>query len=64
MNHGVEEELSDKILEESKKFFSLPWEEKRKLAHKENRGFTPLYGELLDTDSDAKGLIRPPSARV
>ncbi|XP_062073932.1 2-oxoglutarate-Fe(II) type oxidoreductase hxnY-like [Humulus lupulus] len=55
VNHGVEEELLDKHLEESKKFFSLPLEEKMKLAQKENRGYTPLYGELLDTDSDAKG---------
>ncbi|XP_030467740.2 2-oxoglutarate-Fe(II) type oxidoreductase hxnY-like isoform X1 [Syzygium oleosum] len=55
VNHGVKEELLAKVLEESKKFFSLPLEEKMKLARKEHRGYTPLYAEILDPSSNSKG---------
>ncbi|GMY29973.1 2-oxoglutarate-Fe(II) type oxidoreductase hxnY isoform X1 [Fagus crenata] len=55
VNHGVEKELLGKLFEESKKFFSLPLEEKMKLARKEHRGYTPLYAENLDPTSSSKG---------
>ncbi|KAI6707376.1 hypothetical protein NL676_010338 [Syzygium grande] len=55
VNHGVKEELLAKVLEESKKFFSLPLEEKMKLARKEHRGYTALYAEILDPSSNSKG---------
>lgn len=48
VNHGVEEELLERVFDESKNFFSLPLEEKMKLARKEHRGYTPLYDEKLD----------------
>ncbi|THG03958.1 hypothetical protein TEA_027628 [Camellia sinensis var. sinensis] len=42
INHGVEQELLKQVFDESKRFFSLPLEEKMKLLHRENRGYTPL----------------------
>ena len=48
INHGVEDELIERVFDESRKFFSLPIEEKMKLARKEHRGYTALYAEKLD----------------
>ncbi|WCJ25840.1 2-oxoglutarate (2OG) and Fe(II)-dependent oxygenase superfamily protein [Euphorbia peplus] len=47
VNHGVEEELIARVFEQSKKFFSLPLDDKMKLLYKEHRGFTPLCTENL-----------------
>ncbi|KAF3448299.1 hypothetical protein FNV43_RR09012 [Rhamnella rubrinervis] len=55
VNHGVEEELVEQVLDESSKFFSLPLEEKMKLLRKEHRGYTPLFSEKLDPQSTSKG---------
>lgn len=55
VNHGVEKELVERVFDESKKFFSLPFQEKMKLARKEHRGYTPLYSEKLDLSSNSKG---------
>nr|XP_048321720.1 2-oxoglutarate-Fe(II) type oxidoreductase hxnY-like [Ziziphus jujuba var. spinosa] len=55
VNHGVEEELTGKVFEESNKFFSLPLEDKMKLFRKEDRGYTPLFGEILHPYSAPKG---------
>ncbi|KAF5460154.1 hypothetical protein F2P56_020043 [Juglans regia] len=55
VNAGLEKELLDRVFEESKKFFSLPSEEKMKLGRKEHRGYTPLYAENLDPTSSSKG---------
>lgn len=55
MNPGVEQELVGRVFEESNKFFSLPLEEKMKLARKEHRGYTPLYAENLNPTSSSKG---------
>ncbi|KAG2676361.1 hypothetical protein I3760_12G049400 [Carya illinoinensis] len=55
VNAGLEKELLDRVFEESKKFFSLPLEEKMKLGRKEHRGYTPLYAENLDPTSSSKG---------
>ncbi|BAU00421.1 hypothetical protein LR48_Vigan06g013900 [Vigna angularis] len=41
VNHGLENELG-KAFDESRRFFSLPMDEKMKLARKELRGYTPL----------------------
>lgn len=57
INHGVENELIQKALEESRYFFSLPLEEKVKSPWKEHRGYTPLYAEKLDTSLRSKGTI-------
>ncbi|KAF9685425.1 hypothetical protein SADUNF_Sadunf03G0053300 [Salix dunnii] len=55
VNHGVEGQLLSKVLEESKKFFSLPLNEKMKLTRKHHRGYTPFYAEKLDPLSRSKG---------
>ncbi|PIN13358.1 Iron/ascorbate family oxidoreductase [Handroanthus impetiginosus] len=55
INHGVEENLLQKVFEGSKEFFSLPLEEKIKLARKDHRGYTPLYAERLDASLNLKG---------
>uniref|UniRef100_A0A5B6ZL38 Putative 1-aminocyclopropane-1-carboxylate oxidase-like n=1 Tax=Davidia involucrata TaxID=16924 RepID=A0A5B6ZL38_DAVIN len=55
INHGVEEELLERVFDESKNLFSLSLEEKVKLARKEHRGYTPLYAENLDPSSSSKG---------
>ncbi|OMO52560.1 Isopenicillin N synthase [Corchorus olitorius] len=54
VNHGVKEELVNKVFEQSKKFFSLPVEEKIKLASRDCRGYSPLYSENLDHSSNTK----------
>ncbi|XP_047171614.1 2-oxoglutarate-Fe(II) type oxidoreductase hxnY-like isoform X2 [Vigna umbellata] len=41
VNHGLENEVG-KAFDESRRFFSLPMDEKMKLARKELRGYTPL----------------------
>ncbi|GMJ11002.1 hypothetical protein like AT4G16770 [Hibiscus trionum] len=53
VNHGVEEELIKKVFEHSKKFFTLPVEEKVKFGVKNHRGYTGLYDEKLDTSLNA-----------
>ncbi|XP_017222578.1 2-oxoglutarate-Fe(II) type oxidoreductase hxnY [Daucus carota subsp. sativus] len=58
INHGVENELIQKVLEESRNFFSLPLEEKLKLPWKERRGYTPLYAEKLDTSLRSQGDLK------
>ncbi|KAI3918742.1 hypothetical protein MKX01_042062 [Papaver californicum] len=48
INHGVEGELIKRVFDESKKFFSLPVEEKMKLERKGLTGYTPMCSETLD----------------
>ncbi|XP_049411696.1 2-oxoglutarate-Fe(II) type oxidoreductase hxnY isoform X1 [Solanum stenotomum] len=55
INHGVDERLFKKVLEQNKKFFSLPLEDKMKLVRRNHRGYTPLYAEKLDTSSTSQG---------
>ncbi|XP_027362617.1 2-oxoglutarate-Fe(II) type oxidoreductase hxnY-like [Abrus precatorius] len=52
VNHGVEKDLVT-AFDESKRFFSLPLEEKMKLARKESRGYTPL-DPTLGSKGDSK----------
>ncbi|KAJ9565631.1 hypothetical protein OSB04_001597 [Centaurea solstitialis] len=51
INHGVDDQLLENVFDESTKFFSLPLEEKMKLALKGNLGFAPLHAENLDPSS-------------
>lgn len=62
MNHGVEEELLSQMLSESRKFFSLPVEDKMKLARKDHRGYTAMYAENLDPTSSSEGCLSCPVA--
>ena len=56
VNHGLDKEFLLEMFDESKKFFSVPLEEKMKLSKKEHRGYTALYAEKLDPTSRAQGL--------
>ncbi|KAK9927615.1 hypothetical protein M0R45_024791 [Rubus argutus] len=53
VNHGVDQELLAQVFEESSKFFSLPLEDKSKLARKHHRGYTSL--ENLNPKSRSTG---------
>ncbi|TYI70204.1 hypothetical protein E1A91_D08G205300v1 [Gossypium mustelinum] len=55
VNHGVDEELVNKVFEQSSKFFSLPIEEKMKVIIKNYSGYSPLYAGKLDTTLSTKG---------
>ncbi|XP_068635674.1 2-oxoglutarate-dependent dioxygenase citB-like isoform X2 [Aristolochia californica] len=49
VNHGVDSEFIKKVFDESRKFFSLPLQEKTKFFRNEGyRGYTVLYDETLD----------------
>ncbi|KHN34913.1 1-aminocyclopropane-1-carboxylate oxidase, partial [Glycine soja] len=59
VNHGVENDLV-RAFDESKRFFSLPLEDKMKLAYKEFRGYTPPDPSLgLQGDSKESYYIGP-----
>ncbi|KAK9071790.1 hypothetical protein SSX86_008219 [Deinandra increscens subsp. villosa] len=58
INHGVEEQLLQSVFDESRKFFSLPLEEKMKLDRKEDVGFSPIYAENLDSSTTSKGDLK------
>ncbi|XP_039118967.1 2-oxoglutarate-dependent dioxygenase-like isoform X1 [Dioscorea cayenensis subsp. rotundata] len=55
VNHGIEELVLQQVFQESKKFFSLPLDEKMKLGYKDHRGYTPMFAETLDPSSKIKG---------
>ncbi|KAI5678122.1 hypothetical protein M9H77_09072 [Catharanthus roseus] len=56
INHGIGQEFMDEVFAQSKMFFNLPLEEKRKLLRNEkNRGYTPMLDELLDPDNQIQG---------
>ncbi|KAK3224948.1 hypothetical protein Dsin_004810 [Dipteronia sinensis] len=57
VNHGVEEEMFQRMFEESSRLFSLPLEDKTKMSRKNQRGYTPLYAENLDPSTTSKELI-------
>ncbi|XP_076951940.1 kihadalactone A synthase LFS-like [Bidens hawaiensis] len=58
INHGVEEQLLQNVFNESKKFFSLPLEEKMKLDRNDHVGFSPVYAENLDSSTISKGDLK------
>lgn len=58
INHGVEEDLLQNVFDESRKFFSLPLEEKMKLPRTEYTGFSPIYAENLDSSTISKGDLK------
>ncbi|KAK5813108.1 hypothetical protein PVK06_028554 [Gossypium arboreum] len=55
VNHGVDEELVNKVFEQISKFFSLPIEEKMKVIIKNYNGYSPLFAGKLDTTLSTKG---------
>ncbi|WVZ13799.1 hypothetical protein V8G54_011365 [Vigna mungo] len=56
VNHGISQEFMDEVFAQSKKFFSLPLEEKMKIIRNEkHRGYTPVLDELLDPENQLHG---------
>ncbi|XP_009759795.1 2-oxoglutarate-Fe(II) type oxidoreductase hxnY-like isoform X2 [Nicotiana sylvestris] len=54
-NHGIGEELIQRVFEGSRRFFGLSLEEKMKLLRKNHRGYSPLYSEMLNSNDNPKG---------
>ncbi|GAX75062.1 hypothetical protein CEUSTIGMA_g2506.t1 [Chlamydomonas eustigma] len=55
-NHGVDSQLINETFSQTKKLFSLPLEEKKRLlADKNNRGWTPYQEETLDPAVQKQG---------
>ncbi|KAH7659373.1 Aminocyclopropanecarboxylate oxidase protein [Dioscorea alata] len=57
VNHGIEESVLQLVFQDSKKFFSLPLDEKMKLGYKDHRGYTPMFAETLDPSSKIKDVL-------
>ncbi|XP_039142148.1 2-oxoglutarate-Fe(II) type oxidoreductase hxnY-like [Dioscorea cayenensis subsp. rotundata] len=58
INHGIEESFFQQVLEESKKFFSLPLDQKTKLkTRKDNWGYNPLPSLTLNSSSEVQGRL-------
>lgn len=56
VNHGIDQELQDKLFEQLRLFFSLPANEKIKiLADGNNRGYTPYQEETLNPSVQSVG---------
>ncbi|KAL9274588.1 2-oxoglutarate-Fe(II) type oxidoreductase hxnY-like protein [Drosera capensis] len=56
IKHGISQELMDEVFTQSKKFFSLPTDEKMKvLKNKISRGYTPLFDERLGPVDQVNG---------
>ncbi|XP_027175658.1 2-oxoglutarate-Fe(II) type oxidoreductase hxnY-like [Coffea eugenioides] len=56
VNHGISPEFMDEVFSQSKRFFSLPLDEKMKLLRNEkNRGYTPLLDQHLDPVNQIHG---------
>jgi isopenicillin N synthase-like dioxygenase len=55
INHGVDPALIAQTFAESKQFFALTSEEKRKSLAIKSRGYTPLAEETLDPDNQSRG---------
>ncbi|KAJ0961919.1 hypothetical protein J5N97_029747 [Dioscorea zingiberensis] len=59
VNHGIEESFFQQMFQESRKFFSLPHDEKMKLKSKrDNLGYNPLPSKTLDSSSKFIGGLR------
>ncbi|CAL8469967.1 g9509 [Coccomyxa elongata] len=55
-NHGIAEDLIEEAFEENIKFFALPEASKQDIiADENNRGWTPLSEETLDTENQTEG---------
>ncbi|CAM9538011.1 unnamed protein product, partial [Choristocarpus tenellus] len=55
-NHGVPNELMEKVFAQSRSFFSLSEKDKMSvLADKNNRGYTPMHEEILEPANQTQG---------
>ncbi|KAG6385713.1 hypothetical protein SASPL_154591 [Salvia splendens] len=56
INHGIDKEFMDEVFYQSKRFFTLPKEDKMKLLRNEkNRGYAPLFDQSLDPANQMHG---------
>ncbi|XP_056166583.1 2-oxoglutarate-Fe(II) type oxidoreductase hxnY-like [Syzygium oleosum] len=56
INHGISQDLMEDVFVQSRRFFSLPLSEKMKLLRNEkNRGYTPMFDEILDAENQIQG---------
>ncbi|CAM8925828.1 unnamed protein product [Rhodiola kirilowii] len=56
VNHGISQDFMDEVFSQSKKFFSVPLNDKMKLLRNEkHRGYTPMLDELLDPVNQVHG---------
>ncbi|KAI7854752.1 hypothetical protein BDC45DRAFT_508018 [Circinella umbellata] len=55
INHQIPTEMIQEAFALSKKFYDLPIEEKEAVAIKNNRGYTGLYVQKLDPDTQKQG---------
>ncbi|CAH2078843.1 unnamed protein product [Thlaspi arvense] len=55
-NHGVSEELMERVFRESKNLFCLPLDDKMVMVRRDFRGYSPLYDEKsVSSSSTSKG---------
>ncbi|KAI6679545.1 hypothetical protein NL676_033426 [Syzygium grande] len=56
INHGISQDLMEDVFVQSRRFFSLPLSEKMKLLRNEkNRGYTPMFDEILEAENQIQG---------
>ncbi|GAB2253281.1 hypothetical protein Droror1_Dr00006128 [Drosera rotundifolia] len=56
INHGISQEFMNEVFDQSKKFFSLPMNEKMKvLRNEKTRGYTPFLNEQSDPEHQVNG---------
>ncbi|CAM9910554.1 unnamed protein product, partial [Sphacelaria rigidula] len=54
--HGISEETGRVVFDQAKAFFDLSITHRMSvLADKNNRGYTPMYEEVVDPDNQSKG---------
>ncbi|KAI6703220.1 hypothetical protein NL676_012356 [Syzygium grande] len=59
INHGISQELMEEVFAKSRQFFGLPLTEKMKLLRNaKNRGYSPLFDQVLDAPNQIKGDYR------
>jgi isopenicillin N synthase-like dioxygenase len=62
VNHGISEEVMDKVFAQSRRMFGLPLSEKMRLLRNEkHRGYTPVLDEVLDPENQVHGLFLLPT---
>ena len=55
-NHSISDSLISEVFRQSKKFFSLPLDQKKLVSDPIlNRGYTAMEEETLDPDAQSKG---------
>ncbi|KAI3410855.1 uncharacterized protein J3R85_018370 [Psidium guajava] len=65
INHGLSPQLMEEVFDQSRRFFSLPLSQKMKLLRNEkNRGYSPLFDQVLDAANQKKVVSYDSSIRL